>query len=279
MKAFVHCYRILRVSEYHCIILASSAAVFESRNLRFDSFGGRLRIIVRNATLERLGEYAHSLNKLEVFTLIEYDKVIYYDVDSHLLRLPVELFAIDMPGIELAAPLAYWEVDPCFHTSLMLVRPSMQTYRQLVQYANTTRGYDMDVLNHYFQFKSPNGWYANGVLVLPYNYVCLTPYAGERRYKNFRFQFTFKSELCSNSALLHFSIGGKPWGYFDPTIVDGRTVLIYNLYNAVLSEVFALDEVQISVLDVQFPTPLAPLAPLPPPLPSSSDIVKTKTVV
>ncbi len=193
------------------------------------------------------------MNKLEVFTLTEYEKIVYFDSDSHILRIPVELFDLDLPGIEFAAPLAYWERDPCFHTSLMVVRPNLGTYSKIISFAmKMGNGFDMDVLNHYYQHKAGSTWFTDNALLLPYYYVCLTHVKNTTTFDNVYYGFSYNRLICSQSSLIHFSIGGKPW-FNEGSFVSGKTKLLLDLYNEIVDQIIQFNEIQISVFDIPIP--------------------------
>jgi hypothetical protein len=255
-KAFYHCYKILTSTQrIDCLILVSDEALVASRDLKYDSFSNRLRVIKRDATLLKSDEcYKHVMNKLEVFAMTDYEKIVYFDSDSHILRIPLELFDLDVCGVEFAAPLAYWERDPCFHTSLMVVRPSFDTYLKVVSFAiKVGKGFDMDVLNQYYQHRAGTAWFTDNALILPYHYVCLTHDQKITAFVNVYNNFSFNRPICNESALLHFSIGGKPWSIIGGNL-DGKTRIMYNLYNVIIKQIIQFDEVQHSVLDIPLPT-------------------------
>ncbi len=254
-QSFYHCYRILQQTSHHCAIIVSNEAISLARRIKFDSFENRLRLIERDNTLALYNEYyKFVLNKLEVFSLIEFERVIYLDADSHILRIPDELFDLELRGIEFAAPLAYWERDPCFHTSLMYLKPSKPTYNKIFELAKDMMiRFDMDVLNSYFQHRALSGWFSDGVLVLPYYYVCLTQSADSDVFANSHFKFEFERKICDGSSILHFSVGGKPWNFHQDELVSGYTKLLYGFYFAIVRQIVADDEIQTSVFDIRIP--------------------------
>ncbi|KIV99039.1 uncharacterized protein PV09_09214 [Verruconis gallopava] len=102
-----------------------------------------------------------SITKLQVFELVQYDRVLHLDSDITLLQHLDELFSL--PKAPIAMPRAYWSDGPPslwpFTSLVMLVEPDsgempamMEILRQWQQKPDYSRSkkYDMDLLNHRF---------------------------------------------------------------------------------------------------------------------------------
>ena len=108
---------------------------------------------------------AHRYTKLHVWNLVEYEKVVYIDADTLIMSNIDELFR--RPPFA-AAP----DVFPPdkFNAGVMVVKPSKDTFQDMVARIPTTESYDggdTGFLNVYFA-----GWYSSGAAHrLPFGYA------------------------------------------------------------------------------------------------------------
>ncbi|EGG17508.1 hypothetical protein DFA_08504 [Cavenderia fasciculata] len=152
-----------------------------------------------------------SLNKFYVFTLTEYDRIIFLDADTVVLRNLDHLFFI--PDCTLASPRAYWlDNQPFFTSLLMVLKPSQHTFDALVKATETSRGWDMDVLNDYF-IKRPD------YLMLPGIYGLLNAELalGETHWFGDDVEDTY-----NNKAYLYH------WSYFKPWRINANDQRVTN---------------------------------------------------
>jgi alpha-N-acetylglucosamine transferase len=90
-----------------------------------------------------------SLTKLHLFRLTQFNKVIYFDADTLILRPLSRLF--DLPEHFSAAPDIGW--PDCFNSGLMVATPSDTTFEQLVMAVSergSWDGGDQGLLNDFF---------------------------------------------------------------------------------------------------------------------------------
>lgn len=103
---------------------------------------------LRTRFLEKDGYYRDCMTKIEIFGLIDYDRVIFADADGIPLHNLDHLFLL--PTVELASPRAYWLGNPGFFTSdFAVVQPNNNTYNTLVAKLNSGEDVraDMDLMN------------------------------------------------------------------------------------------------------------------------------------
>lgn len=94
------------------------------------------------------GYYRDCMTKIEIFNLVEYDRVIFADADGLPLHNLDHLFLL--PTAEVAVPRAYWLGNPGFFTSdLAVVEPNNNTYARLVEKIKSGEDVhaDMDFMN------------------------------------------------------------------------------------------------------------------------------------
>ncbi len=147
--------------------------------------------------------YRDCLLKLRVFQLVEYERLLYLDVDAlplarldHLFHRPLEE--------AVAMPVAYWLESDLMTSCLMLIKPSPELWERVSTYLNTAAGedrFDMDILNLEFEGEA---------LRLPEVYVCLD---SEWTRRQGPFHFGPPASAMPGLKLLHFSHLGKPWFY------------------------------------------------------------------
>jgi alpha-N-acetylglucosamine transferase len=101
--------------------------------------------------------YTEVFNKLAIFNLTQYERIIYMDSDSIIINNIDRLFYID-DQIEFAAPPDYWdETAPpgVFTSAMMIIKPSEKRFKQLKELSiefseklyKGRQMYDMDLLN------------------------------------------------------------------------------------------------------------------------------------
>lgn len=155
---------------------------------------------VRPAPLPQGGYYRHSLVKLRIFELTEYDRVIYADADAIPLRPLDSLFDLDLPG-PLAAPAAYWLDHPFWSTHLMVIRPSLDIASRLGRHfpPESSSGWaDMDIVNHELRRE---------ITTLP-PAITLLNSEWERGGR-----LADPAGTYAKTSLVHFTALGKPWSY------------------------------------------------------------------
>ncbi|EGG22939.1 hypothetical protein DFA_05069 [Cavenderia fasciculata] len=141
-----------------------------------------------------------SLNKFHVFKLEEYDRIIFLDADTFVMKNLDHLFAL--PDVTLAAPMAYWLGTRPFLTNiLMVLKPSVQTFDKIVNASMNHPGWDMDVINDLYVT-------SDEFLLLPSIYGMLNVEfsTSEKHY----FGDDLANTFYNKTFLFHYT-GFKPW--------------------------------------------------------------------
>ncbi|GAA5892860.1 uncharacterized protein JCM6883_007496 [Sporobolomyces salmoneus] len=171
----------------------------------FDSIVGVEQIITESwGNLDLLGrrDLAASLTKLHAFRLTQYEKVVFLDADTLVLRPLAHLF--DLPHPFSAAPDQGW--PDAFNSGVMVFEPKQETFDGLIETMKkkgSWDGGDQGLLNDYF----PN-W---NRLSFTYNVTPSAYYTYAPAYKRHG----------QDVNVLHFIGENKPWkrgtrGTYDP---------------------------------------------------------------
>jgi lipopolysaccharide biosynthesis glycosyltransferase len=140
--------------------------------------------------------------KFRVLQLYEYDRIVYVDADTIILKNMDHLFLL--PPVDLAAPRAYWLQQPAFTSLLLVITPSPQLWeRRIAKYLDPNKlandEYDMDALNKEF---------IGDCLLLPNLYAPLSWIWEGNTTKYFPYDL---NSLFKASYLIHYSGPVKPW--------------------------------------------------------------------
>ena len=171
------------------------------------------------------GYYQDVMGKMEVFSLVQYDRVVFLDADSIILKNLDHLFLL--PETEIACPRAYWLGQPFVTTLMMVVQPSLETRTRLREtYYNInaagvltpkTKLYDMDMVNTEWK---------ETMMVLPGIYGALNSH-WEQPKKEPTVYLTLgrrsPDELARDVFSVHFTGLGKPWSYKPDTVAKIRS--------------------------------------------------------
>ena len=124
----------------HDLVVLASTSVSDASIRLFEGMGCHVIVVedIENpfaqSTLKNKG-FLFTLNKLHAWNLTDYERVVYLDADNLVLRNADELFSCG----EFCAVF----MNPChFHTGLMVITPSTQTYTQLLQQLSHSRSFD-----------------------------------------------------------------------------------------------------------------------------------------
>ncbi|KDO20354.1 hypothetical protein SPRG_13499 [Saprolegnia parasitica CBS 223.65] len=150
--------------------------------------------------------YKDSLTKLRIFQELGYDRVIYVDTDTVIMKNLDELF--HLPHAVFWAPRAYWleHLQPFITSVLLVVDPDNALFTHLehaIEHETEVR-FDMDVLNVEWQHVAG---------ILPSEYVVLTTHLKENVHK-YLFGYTSFLDRVSHTYIHHFSYSDqyiKPW--------------------------------------------------------------------
>nr|CCA16211.1 glycosyl transferase putative [Albugo laibachii Nc14] len=134
-------------TRHDLVVLVSESVTLATKKL-FRDIGCRVLEVVDitnpflNHTLKNQN-FIHTLNKLHVWNLLEYDRVVYLDADNIVLRNADELF--------MCGPFCAVFMNPChFHTGLLVVTPDKEEYQRLLhqlEYQSSFDGADQGFLS------------------------------------------------------------------------------------------------------------------------------------
>ncbi|KAJ9576985.1 hypothetical protein L9F63_006422, partial [Diploptera punctata] len=160
------------------------------------------------ALLER-PELGITFTKLHCWRLTQYEKCVFLDADTLVLKNSDELFEREELS---AAPDPGW--PDCFNSGVFVYRPSLDTFNALIKFAlskGSFDGGDQGLLNLFF-----SDWATKDIsrhLPFIYNMVSTATYSYLPAYKQF---------LMNKHKMSHFIGANKPWlQYFDS---ETRTV-------------------------------------------------------
>lgn len=138
-----------------------------------------------------------TFTKLHCWNLTQYTKCVFLDADTLVLQNVDELFEKEELS---AAPDPGW--PDCFNSGVFVFKPSVDTYKSLIQFATTQGtfdGGDQGLLNQYF-----SGWPTEDIkkhLPFIYNVVSQAFYSYLPAFKQFK----------QNVKICHFIGAVKPW--------------------------------------------------------------------
>jgi glycogenin glucosyltransferase len=133
-----------------------------------------------------------TFTKIELWRLIQFDRIVYIDADVVAIRAPDELLSLNVDFA--AAPDVGW--PDIFNSGIMVLRPNVQDYyslRELAERGISFDGADQGLLNTHFK-----KWHR-----LSFTYNC-TPSANYQYLPAYRH---FESTI----SLFHFIGQQKPW--------------------------------------------------------------------
>ncbi|SCZ98650.1 BZ3500_MvSof-1268-A1-R1_Chr7-1g09229 [Microbotryum saponariae] len=171
-----------------------------------------VRMTLYRSYAEGRKDLAASLTKLHLWRLTKYNKIVFLDADTLILRPLTPLFDLDVEFA--AAPDSGW--PDSFNSGVFLAKPSSATFDSLIEmmdHKGTWDGGDQGLLNDHF----PN-WYR-----LKYTYN-VTPSA----YYTYALAFRRHGHDVS---VLHFIGKNKPWhrGTRGTAMLEESTTDYYNL--------------------------------------------------
>jgi hypothetical protein len=162
--------------------------------------GGTFTSPLRRA---RSSYFRHSLTKLRVFALTEYDRVVFADADALPLKSLDHLFELPMPAAIAAAP-AYWPVRQRWTSALMVVEPSAGGWSRVSGHLGRARwrpDHDMDIVNAEFEGE---------IHSLGPEIFCLNSEWEDKRRQG---HFADPLDALARVSVVHFTALGKPWSY------------------------------------------------------------------
>ena len=176
------------------------------------------------------------LSKLKIWTLTQFDKIIYLDNDTLILKNLDHLF--DCPHMTSALDGEYfniWPDEPHFNAGILIIQPNLEEYNKLYEYAMTYQINswnkqqciaDQELLNLYY-----SNWVNQEELHLNKYYDVFAPYIQEEQIE----------DIEQNAYFIHF-IGRKPWRAFNKSTSETYTEKFYQIaFNKIQEKVNTLD--------------------------------------
>lgn len=217
VRSMIHQIKYLGTREADFVVISEEDTFFEKDVI---VVGMDKDIISSN-----VGYYKYSFQKFQAFKMTQYDRIIWLDADSLIMRPIDHLF--DLPAVSVAAPVANWENEMCVTSALMVITPSMEVWNTLIfpnlhKYVNRA---DMNLLNEVYEHRIGDNRILPEMLVLPSKYLTLTTeFTYPEPYNN-------DKKLWNEVYVFHFSGAfGKPWNIQLHKKMNQATKAIYHLY-------------------------------------------------
>jgi alpha-N-acetylglucosamine transferase len=147
------------------------------------------------------GYYHYANVKLRVFQLYQYQRIIFLDSDTIILKSLDHLFLLPR-GIGLAAPRVYWIKDQEFTSTMLVIEPSEELWQKIDKELHPVKPdhFDMDILNDAL---------GRDCLILPNIYGLLNSHWENKNDLNMGNLDVLKEKAY----LAHFTAVGKPWSH------------------------------------------------------------------
>ncbi len=140
-------------SKYDLLCIINETITEETRKI-LDYFGIKYKEIKSIEYTNSTGYswWGHTFDKLNIFSLTEYDKLVYLDSDFLILENLDELFKIN--GYTMASDIPFNEER--FNSAVMVIKPNLEIYNTLLKIVDyykeqkNDHAGDQDIINDYF---------------------------------------------------------------------------------------------------------------------------------
>ena len=167
--------------------------------------------------------FKNTFDKLSVFNLIEYEKIVYLDLDLLILENIDELF--DYNGLSMAKDYPFSEL---FNSGVMVIEPNKNDYDGLIKnmkekMKNKDHTSDQNIINEYFN---------DNINILPQAYNLLRRVYGDVK----RNVYAVKEwdDGIEGKKILHYIINPKPFKIDAP--YEEKYSYLYSYYMAIIKE-------------------------------------------
>lgn len=204
--------------------------------------------IVENIECERMVQFNQEINlylarswalglsKLKIFTLEQYDKIVYLDCDIYVLKNLDHLF--EYPHLSSAVDGEYfnlWKDKGFINAGCMVIKPSQQEYDNLIKYMNEA---------DYSTWYLPNKTVSDQDLLNTYYDLINKPELHLNKYYNIFAMYIQEEQLddiLDNAYFIHFT-GRKPWRAFNKSKNETYSEFLYEkAHTDIQAEVDKLD--------------------------------------
>lgn len=214
-------------SKYSLLCLINEEINEETRNI-LDKFGIEYKVLNKvkydvdyNGFVQPY--FKNTFDKLSIFNLTEYEKIVYLDVDLLILENIDELF--DYNGLSMAKDYPYSEL---FNSGVMVIEPRKYDYDGLIKVMkekmeNKEHVSDQNIINEYFN---------NNINILPQVYNLLRRVYGDKKRQVYAVQKW--DDGIEGKKILHYIISPKPFQIDAP--YEEKYSYLYSYYMAIIKE-------------------------------------------
>lgn len=178
-----------------------------------------------NFNCKTLYNWKYTFDKINVFSLTEYDKVVYLDSDFLILENIDHLFKLSTPTMASDVP---FHAD-IFNSAVMIIKPNLKDYNNLkklikkYERKGITNIGDQNILNDYFK--------NTGLLNPTYNAMCVIQKIINAK-KGTKYPVYYSTKGINNPKIIHYILSNKPFLVDKP--YDDK---YYNTYNNYLIKI------------------------------------------
>ncbi len=208
-------------SKYELLCVVNDRLSEESINT-LHRFGIKTKNTRAIKTNMGIGRWNYTFDKLNIFSLVEYDKIVFLDLDLLILKNIDHLFDWDSIAAGLDMP---WHDDE-FNSGVMVIEPNMDLYNDMIEKLYATKyNYtdDQDLLNDYF---------VKNFIALPlkYNLMRTLYLDSELLYKNCTKRGVYKyiKNEPKDAVIIHYIRSLKP--FMDKIPFNDEYYLTYKKY-------------------------------------------------
>jgi glycogenin glucosyltransferase len=214
-------------SEYSLLCLINEKIDKETRNF-LDKFGIEYKVLKKvnydvdyNYFVQPY--FKNTFDKLSVFNLIEYEKIVYLDLDLLILENIDELF--DYDGLSMAKDYPFTEY---YNSGVMVIEPRKYDYDGLIKLMkekmdNKEHISDQNIINEYFK---------DNINILPQVYNLLRRIYGDQERQVYAV-WNWDNNI-EGKKILHYIISPKPFQIDDP--FEEKYSYLYSYYMAIIKE-------------------------------------------
>ena len=203
-----------RVGSKHPLIVLCSKNILKATIDLLKRRGIRCRALTHNVSIGKINtgvfeRWNYTFDKLQVFGLIEYKKVVFLDSDMYVVKNMDHLF--EKPHMS-SVYADVWDKTAAvgLNSGLMVLEPSKKEYEGLVRllhsdrFANSTMFGDQDVIRAYY-----SDWIQKTECRLPVGYNLYYPFVNEY----------LRQSKADDIFNIHFVYDKKPWQFSFPALL------------------------------------------------------------
>jgi len=214
-------------SKYDLICIINDNIKQETINT-LNKYGIKTKLIKNNITSKGKGRWKYTFDKINIFSLIEYNKLVFLDLDLLILENIDNLFNYDTPAMCLNLP---WS-DKDANSGVMVIKPDLVEYHLMMDFVmdpNKKHDGDQDIINEFYKDKF-------NILPLSYNVMRSLYYDNEMQEKDFKVRnvMSFNKKEPDDIKIVHYIRGLKP--FMDNKPFNGDEYPRYKKYLDIIEE-------------------------------------------